>query len=175
MKKDLHRNQAVLDGSHTKRNVPYVVIKIPRQARLTCLKDVDIIDSHNQVVEKHGKVLFGRAGRSFAAAKLRTISEAIEDRVPTRLVIIRKDDDGYIFWQASMLGIWDASHEPDFSICPIYYKELAPLISLWMEIGRLESVGRDQMSRITLSSTGRPILELLESQASLMLAELAVL
>lgn len=153
------------------QKIPNLVTKVPRLAKPICLKESDLVVEHNAIASRRGKVLFGRIGKGLASSKVNVIREAIDAGLKPMLFLVRKGDEDFEFFRAEMSGIWGADFTPDSTLCPSYYRELFSQISLWIEIGQFSKVSSSVLERLRLSSTGRPILELLGSQASLMLAD----
>jgi|688.fasta_scaffold433810_2 hypothetical protein len=153
------------------KRTPNVVTKVPKNGKIGCLKNVDLIAEHDAISQKRGSVLFGRVGRSFAKEKISLLRDAIQECQKPMLYLIRKSESDYDFYQTEIIDIWGQGHRPDIAHCPAYYRELYETISLWIEIRCFERIEKDGLMSLRLASTGRPILELLGSQASLMLAE----
>jgi hypothetical protein len=150
---------------------PSVVTKVPKSAKIGCLKNIDLVAEHDAISRSRGSVLFGRIGRGLAKEKISLICDAIGAHQKPRLYLIRKSESDYEFFRAEIIGIWGPGYKPDISHCPAYYSELYNDITLWIEIRVFDKIRKDDLSSLRLTSTGRPILELLGTQASLMLAD----
>lgn len=148
-----------------------VVAKVPKVGKIGCLKNIDLIAEHDSISRKLGSVFFGRVGRGLAKEKISLLRDAIRGLQKPMLYVIRKGDLEYEFHRTEILGIWGQDYHPDSDYCPAYYRELYDSITLWIEIRGFERIDKDGMLSLRLASTGRPILELLGSQASLMLAD----
>jgi len=135
------------------------------------LKKIDLIAEHDAISRKLGSVLFGRVGRGLAKEKISLLRDAIQECQKPKLYLIRKSESEYEFYRSEIIGIWGQGHQPDIDHCPAYYSELYETITLWIEIRCFERIDEAGMMSLRLASTRRPILELLGSQASLMLAE----
>jgi hypothetical protein len=150
---------------------PSVIMKVPRNAKIGCLKNIDLVVEHDAISRNRGSVLFGRVGRGLAKEKISLLRDAIDSHQKPSMYLIRKSEFEYEFFRSEIIGIWGPGYKPDMSCCPAYYSDLYNDITLWIEIRAFEKIQKDGMLAIRLMSTGRPILDLLASQASLMLAE----
>jgi hypothetical protein len=132
----------------------------------------DVIEAHNAVADRHGKVFFGKAGRSLSADKLQSVQDALAQGSKCCLIVIRRSGDQYQCFTAPILSLPAALCRPNLRLVPEYYHDLVNEIGLWVEVEKFVAADNAFIQSLVLVSNARSLLETLDScRTSLMLVQ----
>jgi hypothetical protein len=106
-------------------------------------------------------VLFGKVGRKLASEKLGLVKKAINTSQRVLMIMIRKTNRGFKAFAAAFYDIHVEGYKPNLKLVPEYYRDAAPDIAMWLEIGQLTNMTTTRLSRFKLMSNERPLIETL--------------
>ncbi len=147
-------------------------IMLRAQRRLTVEKKrIDIVEEHNRIIEKEGKVALGKFGARPTPSRIAPLMEQIENKVSTRLYLVFNERGNFVGFSAPVQSISMA----DFAwrapaTYPNYYDELGFLASLWIVLD--EPLAATSLEELRSVNNDKPLLEVLsESRASMIIVK----
>ena len=109
------------------------------------------VAAHEQVIDEHGSVWYGKLGSPVSATVASSILEADD---PMILLIHSGGSERY--W-AHVQSISRAI--PDEQLIPSYYRQIAQKFGCWFEVTRFERAAKNVMSRCVVASSKKPLTE----------------
>ncbi len=138
----------------------HVLIRVRAEEGLT-------IEAHGGVIAKYGTALFGQFGRPIGPAFRDSLNRQAASGQKTYLFITTRLGwrGEYITYRCPLRQVFDSLDDSKRHLVPSYYVGQAPYIRAWFEIAGIERLGRDEMSRIHVLSSGRSIVNAIFSKA----------
>ncbi len=128
--------------------------------------DIPTIRLHQEVIEERGGTWFGKAGKGVGRNWASQVQDQVDRDVPTFLFLVTRVADMLHVHRGSIQQVsYTAPADPqDF---PAYYSSLgiATQASFWVLVRELLDVGTQDLSDLIVASSGRPILESLQSSS----------
>jgi hypothetical protein len=127
----------------------------------------DVVAEHNDLVDKHGAVWFGKMGTPVFPARINLLNKQLEQGIPTFLYLVKGNRKKSTAYCANLLFVTrDLPKEK--ALIPAYYKKkkLIEFMKVWMKIGKIEQIGMDDMSKLKTINSIYPIAETLVKSSS---------
>jgi len=127
----------------------------------------DVVARHNDVVDQHGAVWFGKMGQTIAQKRIDALNNQIEKSIPTYIYLVKGNRKKSTAYRADMIHI--SKQQPENSShFPIYYndKDLLQYMKAWMKIGSIEPIKMSAMNNLRAISSVYPISETLAKSSS---------
>ena len=121
---------------------------------------IDVVEAHNEIVAKLGKVALGKFGHSGSKTRADRLQKQIEDGYETRLLLVSKVMGNFCGFKAPLSAISFGRPTSDMvDFTPPYYRELDEQPLLWF-IASGPFV-ETSLSRLHLATNDRPLLNVL--------------
>ena len=126
------------------------------------------IGSHRDMVARKGAAMLGKMGSALGREFEVGLNEQIRQGTRTYLFLTTREgwNGPYVTDRCLLLGVHDTLDETRAALVPRYYAGDARHIKTWFEIGSLERLTRDEMNRIFVLSSGREIMSVIASSAT---------
>jgi hypothetical protein len=131
-------------------------------------RPIDTVEAHNEVVEAHGTVLFGKSGRAPSRERFAILRSAI-DKGSAEFILVSRRHGSHQVWKAPFVAIRGKSERVALQLIPSYYRDQARLISVWFEIGLLDPVPVARLDQLALISNGRSLRRVLDTSRTALL------
>lgn len=118
----------------------------------------DAIETHNSIAREHGTVWIGKIGSPLSTELTKRIAGEIENQLKPKLFLFYGPKDERCYYLADIISILRQTNAPSKRF-PDYYREFRRDIHQWFEISQLTLAGRDEISRLVVASSGKPVLE----------------
>ena len=128
----------------------------------------DVVSLHNEVVEKHGSVWFGKLGGTLSLTRIDMLNKQIEQKIPTYLYLVKGNRKKSTPYKASIFTVTrDFPKKEKFNIPPYYAeKKLLKYMTVWFKIGHIEQVDMDDLKNLKTINSIFPIAETLVRSSS---------
>ncbi|HLO18786.1 MAG TPA: hypothetical protein VK206_28400 [Anaerolineales bacterium] len=128
----------------------------------------DVIALHNEVVDKHGAVLFGKMGGTLSLTRIEMLNKQIEQKVPTFIYLVKGNRRKSTPYKAEILAVSRDMPKKEKALIPSYYaeKKLLKFMNAWVKIGRIEQVEMSAMKKLKTINSIFPIEETLVRSSS---------
>src|SRR5829696_6225664 len=83
----------------------------------------DVISLHNQIVDKHGAVWFGKLGGTLAQSRVEWLNKQIEQKLPTFLYLVKGNRRKSTPYKAEILAVSRDFPKNEKALIPSYYAE----------------------------------------------------
>ncbi len=132
-------------------------------------EDGRTIKAHADKVKTKGAAFLGKMGPPVGPNYRKTLNQQIEAGIQTYLFLtLREGWNGpYVTYRCSLRHVHHELEDAKRPLVPTYYIAAAPRIGTWFEITSVESLTRDQMNRIFVMSSGREIMSVITSSATM--------
>lgn len=139
----------------------HVLIRVRSENGLT-------LNAHAQVLSEHGVALLGKVGKPLGFDLQAALNEQIRAGVPTYLFLATREgwNGPYVTDRCRLRRIHTSLPESKRHLIPAYYASAAPQIPTWFEIADIQRLSRDEMNRIFVLSSGRDIMSVIRSSAT---------
>lgn len=127
----------------------------------------NVVAEHNNLVEKHGAVWFGKLGSPLSVMRVAWLNDQIEQNIPTFLYLVNGNRKQSTAYRASLLSV-SKELPKEKSLIPAYYneKKLLQCMKVWMKIGKIEPIEMKDMSKLKAINSIYPIAETLVKSSS---------
>jgi hypothetical protein len=145
------------------KEIAHVALKVRTETNGNTIKE------HTKVVEKYGVALLGKMGQAIGTAFRNSLNDQIERGVRTYLFLtIREGWHGSFSTYQCLLRKVSASLDEEKKLfVPKYYVYESPTIKTWFEISSIELMTRENMNRIYVLTSGRSIMSVMNSSATI--------
>ncbi|MBE0671402.1 MAG: hypothetical protein IH588_12500 [Anaerolineales bacterium] len=128
----------------------------------------DVVSIHNEVVEKHGAVWFGKLGGTLSLARIEMLNKQIEQKTPTFLYLVKGNRRKSTPYKARILAISRDFPKKEKVLIPSYYaeKKLLKYMNAWVKAGRIEQVEMADLKNLKTINSIFPIEETLVRSSS---------
>lgn len=132
-------------------------------------EDGRTIKTHADKVASKGAALLGKMGPPVGPGYRKTLNQQIAAGIQTYLFLtLREGWNGpYVTYRCPLRYVHHELEDSKRALVPSYYIAAAPRIGTWFEITGVESLTRDQMNRIFVMSSGREIMSVITSSATM--------
>ena len=127
----------------------------------------DVVAEHNDLVNKHGAVWFGKLGSPFSMVRINLLNKQIEQGVPTFLYLVKGNRNKSTAYCASLMFV-TRDFPKDKALIPAYYKQknLTDFMKVWMKIGKIEAIEMHALRKLKAINSIYPIAETLVKSSS---------
>ena len=127
----------------------------------------DVVALHNEVVENHGSVWFGKLGQTLSQSRVDILSKQMEQGIPTFLYLVKGNRRKSTAYRASLLQLGKETPK-ETRLIPRYYteKDLIQYMKAWMKIRLIEPINMSDMSALKAINSVYPISETLVRSSS---------
>jgi hypothetical protein len=131
-------------------------------------EDGQTIKVHGDIISQKGSAILGKIGQSLSAAFIKSLNEQISRNVETYLFLtIREGWNGeYVTYQCLLKNVSAELDKTKIDLVPEYYSVSYKDIKTWFEISAMGRMTRDNMNRIFVFSSDRPIMSVIKSTAA---------
>ena len=127
----------------------------------------NVVSRHNEIVEKHHAVWFGKLGQTIAQRRADALNKQVLQGIPTYLYLVKGNRRKSTAYRAPLLMV--ARELPEEKVLiPAYYAEndLLQYMKVWMKILQIEPIELSVMDSIKAISSVFPITETLARSSS---------
>jgi len=148
----------------------HLVLRISMMAQIG-RRRFNVVDAHNEMVEKQGSVTIAKWGQSGTLARADRLQKQVKNGSETLLILVAKRGGQFHGFQAPLSGVHIGKPTAQIkAISPPYYEQLGEASSLWCTVSR--SFVPADLQNLHLASNGRPLLDVLgECRTSSMLVK----
>lgn len=127
----------------------------------------DVVSIHNEIIEKHGSVWFGKLGQSISPKRVDLINKQVESGVETYLYLVKGNRKKSTAYQAKIISVRRSSPEQSHLI-PEYYskKSIFRYMKVFIRIGIINKIDLSEMEGLRAASSIFPITETIERSSS---------
>lgn len=132
-------------------------------------EDGTTISEHYRVLEDRGRALIGKVGKALGDKFIDELNRQIASGAETHLFLTTKDGWGgaaYTTYQCGLEAVHKALPPGKRDLVPDYYASEYDSIGSWFEVTSMYELSRDQMNSIEVVSSGRSIMSVIKSMAS---------
>lgn len=128
----------------------------------------DVVALHNDVVDRHGAVWFGKLGGTLSQSRIDMLNKQIEQKIPTFLYLVKGNRRKSTPYKAEILAISRDFPKKEKALIPPYYaeKKLLKYMNAWVKIGHIELVEMSTMKNLKTINSIFPIEETLVRSSS---------
>ena len=83
----------------------------------------DVVSLHNEVVQKHGAVWFGKLGGTLALSRVEMLNKQIERKIPTFIYLVKGNRRKSTPYKASIFSVSRDLPKSEKALIPSYYAE----------------------------------------------------
>lgn len=127
------------------------------------------ISAHKQLIQAKGEVFLGKMGAAVGGELINTLNNQIDKGVATYLFLtIREGWNGeYVTFRCSLRRAHSGLPEGKKALVPQYYVHISTSIKTWFEITSMERLPREEMDKLFVLSSLRPIMGVVSSSATM--------
>jgi hypothetical protein len=128
----------------------------------------DVIALHNEVVNKHGSVWFGKLGGTLSLARIEMLNKQVEQKIPTFLYLVKGNRKKSTPYKARILTASRDFPKKEKALMPSYYaeKKLLKYMNAWVKVGHIEQVEMADLKNLKTINSIFPIEETLVRSSS---------
>ena len=128
----------------------------------------DVVSFHNEVVDRHGVVWFGKLGGTLALSRVEMLNKQIEQKIPTFIYLVKGNRRKSTPYKASIFSVSRDLPKNEKALIPSYYaeKKLLKYMTAWVKMGHIEQVEMSDMKSLKTINSVFPIEETLVRSSS---------
>ena len=128
----------------------------------------DVVSLHNEVVDKHGAVWFGKLGGTLSQSRIDWLNKQIEEKVPTFLYLVKGNRRKFTPYKAKILAVSRDFPKKEKALIPPYYaeKKLLKYMNVWVKVGHIEQMQMSDLKNLKTINSIFPIEETLVRSSS---------
>lgn len=128
----------------------------------------DVVSIHNDVVENHNAVWFGKMGGTISLSRIETLNKQIAQKTPTFVYLVKGNRKKSTPYKAQVLMITRDFPEKEKGLIPAYYaeKEILKYMTVWIKIGHIEKIEMAELTNYKTVSSVFPLRETLARSSS---------
>jgi hypothetical protein len=128
----------------------------------------EVISLHNEVVDKHGAVWFGKLGGTLSLSRIEWLNKQIEQKVPTYLYLVKGNRKKSTPYKAEILAVSRDFPKKEKTLIPPYYAEkgLLKYMNAWVKVGHIEQVEMADLKNLKTINSVFPLEETLVRSSS---------
>ncbi len=130
---------------------------------------VRTIEHHQEILSTQGAVWFGKVGKTLGERWAEALRAQVAAGTPSYLYLATRRNHQLTTHRASVADI-ARSRPSDDHLIPDYYRQLGiePDISFWTLLRSLDEVPEEELGKLIVASSRRPVLESLRSSAPIL-------
>jgi hypothetical protein len=132
-------------------------------------EDGATISEHYRVLQEQGRALIGKVGKALGDGFMEQLNRQIASGTETYLFLTTKNGwrgSIYTTYQCGLEAVHNTLLPGKRDLVPDYYAAEYEGIGTWFEITSMYELERDEMNRIEVVSSGRTIMSVIKSMAS---------
>ena len=131
-------------------------------------EDGKTINAHESIIVSKGTAIIGKIGKGLGATFIETLNSQIARDVKTYLFLTTREgwNGPYVTYRCRLRHIMATLPEAKKDLVPRYYASDYKDIEAWFEISSISKMSRADMNRISVISSGREIMSVIGSSAS---------
>jgi hypothetical protein len=128
----------------------------------------DVVSLHNDVVDQHGAVWFGKLGGTLSQSRIDMLNKQIEQKIPTLLYLVKGNRRKSTPYKAEILAVSRDFPKKEKTLIPAYYgkKKLLKFMNAWVKVGHIEQVEMVDLKNLKTINSIFPIEETLVRSSS---------
>jgi hypothetical protein len=128
----------------------------------------NVVERHNEIVDKHGAVWFGKLGGTLALSRIEMLNKQISQNVPTFIYLVKGSRRKSTPYKATIISISREFPKKEKDLIPPYYteKKLLTFMNAWIKIGHIKQVEISSMRKLKTINSIFPIEETLVRSSS---------
>jgi hypothetical protein len=128
----------------------------------------DVVSFHNDVVDKHSAVWFGKLGGTLSLARVEMLNKQVEQKTPTFLYLVKGNRKKSTPYKARIMAVSRDFPKREKVLIPSYYaeKKLLKFMNAWVKVGQIEQVGMADLKNLKTINSIFPIEETLVKSSS---------
>jgi len=128
----------------------------------------DVVSKHNEIVDVHGLVWFGKLGGTLALSRIELLNKQISQGIPTFIYLVKGNRRKSTPYKANIYVISRDLPKKEKAFIPPYYtkKKLLKYMNAWIKIGHIEQVEMSSMKKLKTINSILPIEETLVRSSS---------
>jgi hypothetical protein len=126
------------------------------------------LSAHKNVLSRKGTAILGKMGEPLGKVFKDELTKQIERGVRTYLFLTTREgwNGPYVTDRCLLRGVYHTLDDAKRSLVPQYYAVDIPRIETWFEIAAMDRLSRDEMNKIVVLSSGREIMSVIKSSAT---------
>lgn len=126
------------------------------------------VTAHKQMVASRGRAVLGKMGDAISSHLRDALNRQIQNGVKTYLFLTTREgwNGPYVTDRCLLWGVYHRLDEAKRPLVPSYYAASIPNIETWFEFVSFERLTREEMNRIFVRSSGREIMSVIKSSAT---------
>jgi hypothetical protein len=127
------------------------------------------LTAHKEMVAKRGAALLGKMGQAIGPDFKDKLNEQIGRGIRTFLFLTTREgwNGPYVTDRCLLRRVDDTLDAAKQSLVPRYYASESARIKTWFEIASMERLTREEMNRLFVQSSGREIMSVIASSATI--------
>jgi hypothetical protein len=123
----------------------------------------DVVERHNNIVEIHGAVWFGKMGSAFSASRVEMLNEQIEQEIPTFVYLVKGNRQKSTVYKATIFAVSKEIPKHEKALIPPYYveKSLLGYMNSWIRIGHIDHIDISFLKNLIAGNSIFPLEETL--------------
>ena len=140
----------------------HVLMRVRSEGGLT-------VEAHSTMIAEHGVAMFGKRGVPMGVDSRNTINRQIADGTPTYLFVTTREgwNGEYVTYRCRLRKVLPEVAPDQLRLVPRYYVSEARKVATWFEIASFDRLSREEMNSIFVKSSGRSIMSVIKSSATL--------
>jgi hypothetical protein len=128
----------------------------------------DVVSKHNEVVDKHGYVWFGKIGTTLSSTRIDALNKQVNDGIPTFIYLVKGNRKKSTAYRAKLLFVSKELPKAEAKKIPSYYsrKDLCQYMKAWIKVGEISEVEMSSMKNLKAINSIYPIQETLVRSSS---------
>lgn len=128
----------------------------------------DVVANHNEVVDQHGAVWFGKLGGTLSFSRIELLNKQIEKKIPTFIYLVKGNRKKSTPYKADILSLSRDFPKKEKALIPTYYaeKKLLKFMNAWVKIGHIEQVEISDLKNLKTINSIFPLEETLARSQS---------
>lgn len=124
--------------------------------------------AHREVISAEGRAILGKLGKALGVQFVNILNNQIGQGIPVYLFLTTREgwNGPYVTYQCQLECVHMHLSKSELSLVPTYYAADQADINTWFEISTLTKMSRQEMNRIYALSSGRAIMSVVNSSAS---------
>ncbi len=159
---------AVLSTRKPRKPKPFANMPVNVLMRVRS-EDGRTISAHERIIAAKGSALLGKIGKGLGPDFIKLMNGQIGRGVNTYLFLTTREgwNGPYVTFMCRLKGIETTLPESKRDLAPSYYAASFQDVNTWFEISSIAKMSRSDMNRITVISSGREIMSVIGSSASI--------
>ena len=128
----------------------------------------DVISLHNQIVDEHGAVWFGKLGGTLSLSRIEMLNKQIAQKIPTYIYLVKGNRKKSTPYKAGIVAVSRDFPKKEKALIPPYYveKKLLKFMNAWVKIGHIEQVEMADLKNLKTINSIFPLEETLTRSQS---------